>query len=74
MCVIVILHSLLRKLASSVSQYVRSIFSMKLTILQPHHSDSRYDFFNFKVKVAQLCPTLCDPMNWGFSKPEYWRG
>ena len=25
-----------------------------------------------KVKVAQLCPTLCDPME--FSRPEYWSG
>ena len=25
-----------------------------------------------KVKVSQLCPTLCDPME--FSRPEYWRG
>ena len=25
-----------------------------------------------KVKVAQLCPTLCDPME--FSRPEYWNG
>jgi len=24
-----------------------------------------------KVKVAQLCPTLCDPMDWEFSRPEY---
>ena len=22
-----------------------------------------------KVKVAQLCPTLCDPMDWEFSRP-----
>ena len=30
-----------------------------------------------KVKVAQLCLTLCDPMDYtvqGFSRPEYWRG
>ena len=25
-----------------------------------------------KVKVAQSCPTLCDPMD--FSRPEYWSG
>ena len=25
-----------------------------------------------EVKVAQSCPTLCDPMN--FSRPEYWSG
>ena len=25
-----------------------------------------------KVKVAQSCPTLCDPME--FSRPEYWSG
>ena len=33
--------------------------------------------------VAQLCPTLCDPMDlysarllcpWGFFRPEYWSG
>ena len=22
-------------------------------------------FFSLKVKVAQLCPTLCDPMDYG---------
>ena len=36
-----------------------------------------------KVKVAQLCPTLCDPMDyslpdsfypWNFSRQEYWSG
>ena len=30
-----------------------------------------------KVKVAQLCLSLCDPMDYtvqGFSRPEYWRG
>ena len=30
-----------------------------------------------KVKVAQLCPTLCDPMDYTvheFSRPEYWSG
>ena len=35
-----------------------------------------------EVKVAQLCPTLCDPMDtksmelqsMGFSRPEYWTG
>ena len=29
-----------------------------------------------KVKVAQLCPTLCDPMDQSmdFSRPEYWSG
>ena len=28
-----------------------------------------------KVKVAQLCPTLCDPMDYmEFSRPEYWGG
>ena len=31
-----------------------------------------------KVKVAQLCPTLCDPMDYAqtmeFSRPEYWNG
>ena len=25
-----------------------------------------------KVRVAQSCPTLCDPME--FSRPEYWSG
>ena len=25
-----------------------------------------------KVKVSQLCPTLCDPME--FSRQEYWSG
>ena len=25
-----------------------------------------------KVRVAQECPTLCDPMD--FSRPEYWSG
>ena len=25
-----------------------------------------------KVKVTQLCPTLCNPMD--FSRPEYWSG
>ena len=36
---------------------------------------------NMKVKVAQLCPTLCDPMDYTgfmdyteFSRPEYWSG
>ena len=30
-----------------------------------------------KVKVAQLCPALCDPMDtqfMEFSRPEYWSG
>ena len=30
-----------------------------------------------KVKAAQSCPTLCDPMDQtghGFPRPEYWRG
>ena len=30
-----------------------------------------------KVKVAQSCPTLCDPMtiqSMEFSRPEYWSG
>ena len=30
-----------------------------------------------KVKVTQLCPTLCDPMDYlsmEFSRPEYWSG
>ena len=28
-----------------------------------------------KVKVAQLCLTLCDPMDYmEFSRPEYWSG
>ena len=30
-----------------------------------------------KVKVAQLCPTSCDPMtmqSMEFSRPEYWSG
>ena len=28
-----------------------------------------------KVKVAQSCPTLCDPMeSLEFSRPEYWSG
>ena len=29
-----------------------------------------------KVKVAQLCPTLCYPhgLSMGFSRPEYWSG
>ena len=30
-----------------------------------------------KVKVAQLCPTLCDPVDiqsMEFSRPEYWSG
>ena len=30
-----------------------------------------------KVKVAQLCPTLCNPMDiqsMKFSRPEYWSG
>ena len=27
-----------------------------------------------KVQVAQLCPTLCDPMAMGFSRQEYWSG
>ena len=30
------------------------------------------------MKVVQLCPTLCDPMDYidyiEFSKPEYWSG
>ena len=30
------------------------------------------DFSVEKVKVAQLCPTLCNPME--FSRPEYWSG
>ena len=33
----------------------------------------------WKVKVAQLCPTLCNPMDYTFStilqnSPEYWSG
>ena len=27
-----------------------------------------------KVKVAQLCPTLCDPIQFLESRPEYWSG
>ena len=29
-----------------------------------------------KVKVAQSCATLCNPIDWSieFSRPEYWRG
>ena len=29
-----------------------------------------------KVKVARLCPTLRDPVDWSmeFSRPEYWSG
>ena len=30
-----------------------------------------------KLKVAQLCPTLCNPMDCticGISRPEYWSG
>ena len=28
-----------------------------------------------KVKVAQSCPALCDPMDFTeFSRPEYWSG
>ena len=36
--------------------------------------NDQYKFYsvNLKVKVAQLCPTLCDPME--FSRPEYWSG
>ena len=37
---------------------------------------------NVKLLVAQSCPTLCDPMDWGFpgpyvmgfSRQEYWSG
>ena len=33
---------------------------------------------SMKVKVAQSCPTLCDPMDYiqsmDFSRPEYWSG
>ena len=32
--------------------------------------------YSEKVKVAQSCPTLCDPMDcmsMEFSRPEYWR-
>ena len=33
---------------------------------------------NVKVKVTQLCPTLCNPMDYiqsmEFSRPEYWNG
>ena len=25
-----------------------------------------------EVKVTQLCPTLCDPMD--YTRPEYWNG
>ena len=28
-----------------------------------------------KVKIAQWCPTLCDPMDYmEFSRPAYWSG
>ena len=27
-----------------------------------------------KVKVAQLCPTLCNPRDYTVSRPEYWNG
>ena len=27
-----------------------------------------------KVKVIQSCPTLCDPTDWEFSRPEYCSG
>ena len=37
-----------------------------------------YFSYHLKVKVSQLCPTLCDPMNYiqsmEFSRPEYWSG
>ena len=26
------------------------------------------------MKVTQSCPTLCDPMDMEFSRPEYWSG
>ena len=28
----------------------------------------------FEVKVTQSCPTLCNPMNMEFSRPEYCSG
>ena len=31
-----------------------------------------FSMIEVKVKVTQLCPTLCDPME--FSRPEYWSG
>ena len=33
--------------------------------------------YESEVKVAQLCPTLCDPMDYtvhGILQPVYWRG
>ena len=39
------------------------------------HQGSPIFSFLVKVKVAQSCPTLCDPMDsMEFSRPEYWRG
>ena len=42
------------------------------------HKSGRINYYKpLKVKVAQLCPTFCDPMDCtvnGFSRPEYWSG
>ena len=41
------------------------------------YSLGKQTFWKYQVKVAQLCPTLCDPMDYtvhGFSRPEYWSG
>ena len=37
----------------------------------------KYIHIYYIVKVAQLCPTLCDPMtiqSMEFFRPEYWSG
>ena len=33
-----------------------------------------YLVFYVKVKVTQSCPTLCNPMDCTFSRPECWSG
>ena len=55
-------------------------FPLLLTAINPHWKV--YNLFKVKVKVAQSCPTLCDPMDcslpgsssMGFSRQEDWSG
>ena len=48
------------------------------TVSQVACQDEDGTGFGFKVKVAQWCPTLCDPMGYiqsmEFSRQEYWSG
>ena len=47
-----------------------------LILLGPSFLVSELEITIVKVKVAQSCPTLCNPMDciMEFSRPQYWSG